>query len=151
MTEGGRLIYAVGKVAQPSFTSRLTLSFVVILISIGLQLLLKISSSDSAGTSPINKEDAVLWKDLTISAVVSFSVYAATRVQEAQFNQYQLMALVGVIVLSCAIVPTYVRWYGYDSTTSPPVPHRWRGIVIPNVLSAVSIVVAIVFGVNFAQ
>ncbi|MER5517228.1 hypothetical protein [Streptomyces sp. NPDC002763] len=151
MSKGGQFIYAAAKAANPGFVGRLTLSFVVILISIGLQLLLKISSSDSAGASPINKEDAVLWKDLTISAVVSFSVYAATRVQETQFNQYQLMALVGVIILSCAIVPTYVRWYGYDSTTTPPAPHRWRGIVIPNVLSAISIVVAIVFGVNFAQ
>ena len=149
MTKGSEFIYAVAKTSTPGFVGRLTLSFVVILISIGLQLLLKISSSDTTGTSPVNKEDAVLWKDLTISAVVSFSVYAATRVQDTQFNQYQLMALVGVIVLSCAIVPTYVRWYGYDSTNNSP--HKWRGIVIPNILSSISIVVAIVFGVNFAQ
>ncbi|MEU9895000.1 hypothetical protein ACIBCS_05965 [Streptomyces phaeochromogenes] len=150
MVNTGHLIYASAKPEEgQGFWGRFTLSIVIVVISIGLQLLLKIASSDSSGTSPVNKEDLVLWKDLTISAVVSFSVYAATSVKEAQFNQYQLMALVSVIVLSCAIVPTYVRWYGYDSATG--APHRWRGIMLPNALGAISVVVAIVFGVNFAK
>ncbi|WP_405583928.1 hypothetical protein [Streptomyces sp. NBC_01190] len=128
-------------------TKRVVLSAVVIVISVVMDLLLKLVSTNSGGASPLNKEDAVLWADLTVSAVISFSVFAAGSVKSATFNQGQLLALVGVVVFSFAVIPTYVRWYGLDATGTP---HLWRGIIIPNVLGCLTVGVAINYGVNFA-
>jgi hypothetical protein len=128
---------------------RLGLSAAVLGITTALHWLLRLAAKrdSTPGAGVFSWDDAVLWTDWIMSASIAFAILALRSTN--QLNVLQIAFLLIVLVITFAVLPAYMRWYGIDPVTNKP--HRWRGIMASNVVALVALGLAVSAGVNLFQ
>lgn len=133
--------------------SPFALSILIGVLTIGLQILLKMTSR----RPPANKnhglirEDLVWWLDWVIAAVVAFMVLALNRADgHDALTTEQVLTLVFVFISGLSGIPMMVRNFGYDTDHDPPALRTGRGIVLPNLGGAVILLATVVAGAQLA-
>jgi hypothetical protein len=126
-----------------------------------------VARRDSHYSGVFQYEDGSLWQDWIVAAFVAFATFAlqnvapesglgngllaagAARTASAATSQTlalpQVASLLAVAILSLAVIPTYVRFFGYDASNRLTV---WRGMVLPNVMATAVLVTTIRAGVS---
>ncbi|HET9592932.1 MAG TPA: hypothetical protein VFP17_08450 [Solirubrobacterales bacterium] len=133
--------------------SPFALSILIGVLTIGLQVLLKLMSRQppSNKSHGLIREDLVWWLDWVIAAVVAFMVLALNRADgHMALTTEQVFTLVFVFITGLTGIPTMVRNFGYDTAHDPPALRTGRGIVLPNLAGAVILLATVVAGAQLA-
>jgi len=129
------------------------LSILIGVLTIGLQVLLKLMSRQPPANKShgLIREDLVWWLDWVIAAVVAFMVLALNRADDHEvMTTEQVLTLVFVFISGLTGIPTMVRNFGYDTAHDPPALRTGRGIVLPNLAGAVILLATVVAGAQLA-
>ncbi len=119
----------------------------------GLQLWLKFLSREppDGKNHGLEREDLVWWIEWVVAAAVAFTVLALTTAGDGgSLSQIQIGGLVVVFFVGFSGLPGLVRAFGYDKSGETPSLKRGMGILIPNLLGAVILMVAVISGASLA-
>lgn len=129
------------------------LGVVVGLVTVALQVWLKFISRDppQGKNHGLEREDLVWWIEWVVAAAVSFTVLALTTAGDGgSLSQIQIIGLVIVFFVGFSGLPGLVRAFGYDKSDGTPSLKRVMGILVPNLLGAVILMVAVISGASLA-
>ncbi len=133
--------------------SPFALSLLIGVMTIGLQILLKLISRQPPRNKShgLIREDLVWWLDWVIAAVVALMVLALDRADgRGSLSTVQVLTLIFVFILGLSGIPAMVRNFGYDNAHDPPALRTGRGIVLPNLAGAVILLGTVVAGAQLA-
>jgi len=133
--------------------SPFALSILIGVLTIGLQILLKLMSRQPPANKShgLIREDLVWWLDWVIAAIVAFMVLALNRADDHEaMTTEQVFTLVFVFISGLTGIPAMVRNFGYDTAHDPPALRTGRGIVLPNLAGAVILLATVVAGAQLA-
>jgi|GEM_PF-5943774 len=119
--------------------SPVALSVVVAILTVAIQLLLKLGSRQPlpGKRHGLVREDLVWWLDWVVAAVVACLVLGLSTARDGgSFDAVQFLILGFVFILGLGGIPNMVRLYGYDLTSEPPALRTLMGIVVPNLAGA---------------